>query len=261
MADTRYITEYATLSRHALEQRAASRRRWKRVLAAAGPVAAVVAGAAWVALPLAMMAGVIGAGVLFFLGIPETTTVPPDAMTGAEGERAVLDRLAELPDDFLVFNQVRIPDPWLPGGRRELDFVVVGPASVSVVEVKNVPGAVYVQPGAKHWPAARRGCCGGTPSWGAMDNPLPQVGAQARALDHLLLQQGIGTEVHSVLCFPRPGVMLENTDAAPIPVVTGEMLVKVLREIDAAADASVAMRRNVVELLTVRTGRRQRHAA
>lgn len=253
MADTRFVTEYATLSRHRHEQHAASRQRWKRVSLAAGPVVLVVLGAIWIAPPLGMLAGVVGVGVMFFLSIPSTSSVPPDALVGVAGERMVLDRLSELPDDYLVFNQVNIPDPWLPGGTRELDFVVVGPASVFVIEVKNVPGAVYVQLDSDHWPAARRAGCGNRPSWNAMRNPLPQVSAQVRALNHLLLGRGGVARIRPILCFARPGVLLENAGAAQVPVVTGDELAGVIRAEERDAQRQEGIRRNVMSLLGVST--------
>lgn len=62
--------------------------------------------------------------------------------TGAEGERktgAVLDRL---PDGYVVMHDLR-----MPGGRGNIDHVVVGPTGVFNVETKNYKHGVTIEGG------------------------------------------------------------------------------------------------------------------
>jgi hypothetical protein len=52
---------------------------------------------------------------------------------GAKGESAALEKLEKLPSDFHIFCDVKI--------KRQMDFVVVGPTGIFVIEVKNwTPG-------------------------------------------------------------------------------------------------------------------------
>lgn len=254
MADTRYVREYAVLARHQAEVGAASRQRWIRI----GIALPVIAGAAiggFLVLPeLGLFIAMVGGGVLFFLSMTGGSTVAPSALTGVEGEVAVLEELENLPNGWTVFNQVTIPDPQAGGyGRRELDFVVIGPRAVYVIEVKNVAGAIHVRPDEKHWPVARRKGCGNRPGWNAMDNPLKQTGAQVRAVESWLLQNGVACRVVPVLCFPHPGAMLADTDQSPAPVVGLHELIRTLQDHRPAPGEAPRTLKSVAQLLERRT--------
>lgn len=224
MADTSHLTEYAPLLRHREEMRGAVLKQRKRLMIVAVVVVLVTVTGYWLTPPLGIMLAGIGAMVLFFTAMTGGSSVPPDLLTGIEGEVRALETLEKLPDSQVLFNQVYVPDPSLPNGRRELDFVVVGPAGVTVVEVKNTPGLIYVKPEEKQWPVGRRAGCGGRPGWNAVDNPVSQVTAQVRALENWLLKQGITARANAVICFARPDVVIENADASPVPVTTVENL-------------------------------------
>ena len=71
---------------------------------------------------------------------------------GAQGERVIADVLeSELPDEFHVFNDVR-----LPGRTANIDHLVVGPSGVFVLNTKNSRGIVGWNEDAKtlHWNGA-----------------------------------------------------------------------------------------------------------
>jgi hypothetical protein len=237
MANTAYLTEYGPLARHRKELRQAARRRYRRL----GLVAVVVLTAAgigyWLTPPLGLLLAGIGAMVLFFSSIGEGSSVPAHVLTGIEGEVRTLEMLKQLPDAFLLFNQVQIPDSWLPNGQRELDFIVLGPTGLFVVEVKNAPGMIYVSPDQKHWQVARRGC-GSSPNWHTMDNPLNQVQAQCQALERWILTGGMHLSTRPMVCFARPEVVLQNVDSSDIPVVVPEQLPALFEK--AAPDKSLS---------------------
>lgn len=228
MADTSHLTEYAPLIRHRREMQAASQNRRKRLAITAAVVVTLATTGYWLSPPLGIMLAGIGAMALFFTSITGGSSVPSDVMTGVEGEARVLGILERLPDDHVLFNQVQVPDPSLPNGRRELDFVVVAPAGVFVVEVKNTPGLIYVDPDNRQWQVARRAGCGSRPGWNAMDNPIGQVKAQTSALEQWLLRQGAAVRARPVVCFARPGVMLENTTTSPVTIATADDLLDTL---------------------------------
>ena len=224
MADCRFITDYPALVRHRAELKAAARARWTR-LAIALPLLSFLAYGAFSLSPqFGLFVAAVGAGVLFFLWLPGGSSVDAGALAGVEGEVSALERLKTLPGDFLVFNRVRLPDGQLPNGWRELDFIVAGPTGLWIVEVKNTPGHVYVQPDARHWPLARRGGCGGRPNWNAVENPIPQARAQVDALRRWLLQHGIAVDPKPLICLSHSEVAVDNADASPVPVVVRDQL-------------------------------------
>lgn len=229
MADCRFVTEYPPLVRHRAELKAAGRARWTR-LAIALPLLALLAYGAFSMSPqFGLFVAAVGAGVLFFLWLPGGSSVDAGALAGVEGEVSALERLKTLPDEFVLFNRVKLPDGQLPNGWRELDFVVAGPTGLWIVEVKNTPGHVYVQPEERHWPLARRAGCGSRPNWNAVENPIPQARAQVDSLRRWLLQQGIAVDPKPVVCLAHAEVAVDNADASPVPVVVRDQLAGLIR--------------------------------
>ncbi|MDT8449242.1 MAG: nuclease-related domain-containing protein [Wenzhouxiangellaceae bacterium] len=235
MADLRSVTEYPALARHRAELRAAGRARRIRLAVALPLLGLTIFGAFSLGVQFGVFAGAVGAGVLFFLALPGGSSVDAGALAGIEGEVSVLDRLKALPDDYRIFNRVKVPDVQLPNGWRELDFIVSGPTGLWIVEVKNTPGHVYVQPDQRHWPLARRGCCGSRPNWNALENPIPQARAQADSLGRWLLRNGVAVEPRSLVCMAHPEVSLENRAASPMPILVRDELVAHIRDASRAA--------------------------
>lgn len=228
MADTRFIVEYPPLKRHReelLEQRRSRRRHLMLVVPVS--VLIVAAAASWSA-PLAAMLAGIAAIAVFFVALPGSSSVDAGHLAGVEGEAAVLERLKNLPDDYVVLNRVKLPDETLTNGRRELDFIVAGPTGLWVVEVKNTPGHVRVEPGQKHWPLARRAGCGSRPSWNAMPNPVPQARSQVEALERWLLKNGIEARARGMIVMAHPEVAVEDAGAAELPVLVRDQVAQYL---------------------------------
>lgn len=228
MADLSYVRSYPAIDRHQAEMRQALNQRRRRLWMSGLGGLAACALAYWLAPPLAVLVAGIALLVAFFSSITGSSSVPADQMSGAEGEARVLKALHALPDEYVVFNQLMIPDPSLANGRRELDFVVVAPASVFIVEVKNTRGLIYVRPDERQWPLAHKAGCGGRPGWNAIDNPLGQLRGQIDALNRWLLQHGQVRPIQPVLCFPRPDVALNDRDLANMPILTAAELVPYL---------------------------------
>ncbi|MFU8832364.1 MAG: nuclease-related domain-containing protein [Wenzhouxiangella sp.] len=248
MATTRYLREYPALIRHQAEMRLAARSRAVRLgLGGALAIAISVAGYL-VTPPLGLMLAGISAMFLFFSSITGGSSVPSDVLTGIEGEVRCLRELQRLPEDFILFNQVQVPDPRLPNARRELDFVVIGPDGLTIIEVKNAGGMIYIDPDQRHWRVARRGC-GSSPNWHSMDSPLRQVSAQVDALERWLLTHGIHVPVRPMICFARSDVILQNTDSTSVPVLVPEQLVDRIQS-DSDLVWSDAQRDSVLRLLS-----------
>lgn len=58
---------------------------------------------------------------------------------GLRGERLVTDRLGQLPSDFLVINDIL-----LPNHNGNIDHVVIGPCGVVVIETKHYRGSLKI---------------------------------------------------------------------------------------------------------------------
>jgi hypothetical protein len=250
MADCRYLTEYAPLAHHRREMAVLNRRQRRRLGLGLLAVVACTTGGYLIMPPLGIMLAGIGAMALFFAAITGGSSVPAHVLSGVEGEVRTLKALKSLPDDHVLFNQVMVPDPRLPNGERELDFIVVGPNGINVIEVKNTPGIIYVDPDKKHWQTARRAGCGSRPGWNALDNPLYQVKAQADALDRWLLSNGLSASVQSMVCFANPGVIIENANHSRIPVIVPELIKKSLADTQGNTTLKDSSRKKLIRLLS-----------
>lgn len=228
MADTRLVRDYPALTRHRAEQHAARRQRTTRLAVALPLVVLLVVTLYGWSPPAALLVAAVASMLLFFLLLPGSTSVDPGALAGIEGEVATLKRLQRLPDDYRIVNRVRLPDPRLPNGERELDFVVAGPSGLWVIEVKNTPGLVQVVGGARHWPLSKRSGCSSCPGWNAMANPEPQVRDQLDALKRWLLMNGVAAEPRGVICLAHPEVAIRDADRAAYPVRVPDQLVETL---------------------------------
>ncbi|NDY95960.1 nuclease-related domain-containing protein [Wenzhouxiangella limi] len=225
MANLRFLQSYTALDQHRAEMRQAARQQRARVAIAVCVGVVATLASYWIMPPLAVLTAGIAVLAIFFSALTGSSSVPPSALTGAEGEARVLRSLKQLPDDHVVFNQVQIPDPTVAGGRREIDFVVVAPTGVHLIEVKNTPGLIYVRPDEQDWPLAHKAGCGGRPGWNAIANPLRQVAAQTEALNRWLLQHSLVYPVQPIICFARSEVGLRDRELSEVPVLTADELV------------------------------------
>lgn len=250
MADETLLRPYPAFERHRQEMADATRqRRWR--LAGGGSALLFVGIGCWLAHPmLAFMVAGVGAMALFFSSLSGGSTVPPAELLGIEGELRALKFLRQLPDEYRILNRIHIADPTLPNGERELDFVVLGPTGLFLIEVKNTPGLIHVQPENSRWPVAKRSGCGSSPRWNSLPSPLTQVRAQVESLQRLLLSHGLGIAVRPVICFARPGVGLQNTEACPLPVLVPEQLPQQIESDKPGSELSARHHDRVVELLS-----------
>jgi hypothetical protein len=82
-------------------------------------------------------------GVIVFIGFAKAVVEPDHVRAwgiGAEGERVTGAELSKLPDGYEFLH-----DRHLPGGRGNVDHVVIGPGGVYVVESKRMAGKLTVR--------------------------------------------------------------------------------------------------------------------
>ena len=165
---------------HVVRNRIQSRATWSRWGTGLGLLAGVAL-AAWVVAPVAW--------VLAIPALMVARRTGRIAHSGAEGEAATLALLKQLPDDHVVFNQLKIPCPGSKTGWVEADFVVVSPTRVTVIETKNHRGFIEAVGNQRQW--AVQGLGGRVTT---MANPCAQVRRHAALLGTWLRHPGGGGE-------------------------------------------------------------------
>lgn len=175
---------------HVVPNRLARRAAWWR-WGSRGLVLTGLAAAAVAFSPLAMV-----------LAIPAwhlTRRLGALARSGAEGEASALEALRKLPDDHIVFNQVRIPCPQAREGFLEADFVVVAPQRLAVIEVKNNRGFIHLSVADPLWKVEKP--LGND----TMRSPVLQVLRHAAVLGTWLREHGArGVWVEPAVYFSHP---------------------------------------------------------
>jgi hypothetical protein len=123
---------------------------------------------------------------------------------GASGENKTLKALSNLPDDYLIFNQVRLPDERSRTGYSEADFIVVGPNGLFVVESKDYNGYLKGNDEDRDWTLIKTGQSGASYST-SVRNPVRQAKKYVILLKNAL-------ERHNVNVWITPLVSLTKTD-------------------------------------------------
>jgi len=121
---------------------------------------------------------------------------------GAAGEDEALQELSRLPDSYVILNQLVLPHTRSRTGVIELDFVVIGPTGVFVVEVKNQKGRVVCSEDGHTWPVQKISKRG-NPYMSSMRNPIAQLKNQIWALKTYLEQKGHRAWIEGVVFFPN----------------------------------------------------------
>lgn len=186
----------------------------RRLLTMAAPILAVMA---WIH-PFVVVIGV--AGVAAFWSLQNRR------LHGAVGEdralgvpRALPGSLATLPAEYVVFNQVIVPN-----GKscRELDFVVVGPRGIFAIEVKHHRGAISGRETDLGWRQRKRSHAGNFYEQD-LRNPVGQLKGAIHVLKRYLRDQGINLWIEGIVVFTHPECTL-SLGEMPMPVLRLEKL-------------------------------------
>lgn len=88
--------------------------------------------------------GILGA-IIFMIGmLGEWASSKSSFLKGAEGEKIVSDILETYPDNWYIFNDMRI-------GTAQIDHIVVCPKGVYTIETKNYKGTIYGNAKDRYW--------------------------------------------------------------------------------------------------------------
>lgn len=130
---------------------------------------------------------------------------------GVEGERKALEYMDSLADDCHIYTNLRIP---YKGAESETDMVVVTPAGVTIVEVKNYKGTIWGDTSDKNLVQTKDDQDEQSEKY----NPIRQVGTHAYRMAGYLRTHGVQTYVRTCVFFVCEDVILELTDREKILV-------------------------------------------
>lgn len=140
--------------------------------------------------------------------------------SGAIGESILPRMLSSLPDSYTLLNGVP-----RPGGRSDIDHVLVGPSGIWAIEAKNHVGSVQCVGDA--WGYTRLGR-GGIPQEGHIGNPAQQALRSAESLARYLGQHGYTDQVMPLVVFTNPRVEL-SVEQPTVSVLRACQVLDVLR--------------------------------
>ncbi len=150
--------------------------------------------------------------------------IPPDEtkvwynsvkMAGAEGEDTVLDMLKDLPDDYTIFNQLEIPCQESKRGFIELDFVVVSPWGIYVLEVKHSHGVFTGSAKDKTLYRDKESSSGNIYS-SIVPNPVKQLNWQIYQLNRFFRKHKIYAWIDGFVVFSHHDALLSIEDNSQI---------------------------------------------
>ena len=179
------------------------------LLAAAAGYALVQAGQLWAALALPAVVA------LFALRQKRRIAI---RRAGADGERDTLRLLAALPRSWVVLPDVTIA---YRGHKSQVDYVLLCPTAVLVLECKNLSGIVSGKAGdreLRHYKPAKNGR---PAEQKTLYNPVKQVQGHAITLGRVLSAAGLDIPVHTGVYFANPRADVRIDGATHIWTASG----------------------------------------
>jgi hypothetical protein len=214
MADVQYVRENRIRTEMAAETTAMK----KQVLLFGGPLALGIT----LFQPALFFVWFGILGIIYFFA----RQADPVRESGIAGEEYTLKILKTLPDSYVIFNQLEVPDERSRTGRRELDFVVCGPNGVFVVESKNHNGRLEGSADDKEWTIHKVGR-GGTPYSSTVRNPVRQVRQQVGVLSSFLKGKQITDWITGIVALSSDN-SLDGIDGGSVPVVCATDIAEVV---------------------------------
>jgi len=137
-------------------------------------------------------------------------------LQGASGEERALGvpvrypgSLADLPDHYIVFNNLEVPArDGFP--KREIDLLVLARSGIFVIEVKHLRGEIRGAEANPTWVQIKQSHLGQRYE-NSFRNPVKQVNGAAKALRMHLRSFGLETWVESIVVFTHPDGVLRRT--------------------------------------------------
>lgn len=138
---------------------------------------------------------------------------------GIRGEKLTLDLLKKLDSEHWI-----VTDKTITWDKKssELDFVVVGPTGVCIIECKHIKGKVFADPDHKYWHRIKVSHSG-VEREKNFYNPVKQVNTHLYRLKKILQAEGISLHLDCAVFFPDPDCQVKFTGKqGETPVFWGE---------------------------------------
>jgi len=163
---------------------------------------------------------------------------------GARGEKAVAKALQRLDDSYYLLNAVV-----LPGGKGDIDHILLGSKGVFVIEAKNYSGKVMCK--GDEWYRRKRGA----KKTVRTESISGQVMRNASDLyDFLQRRTRLSLQVNPVCVFVNPLVQLELKNPT-VPVLRLENLTKFIQNVEPSSSLSERELKSVAQSLLKAAGR------
>ena len=119
---------------------------------------------------------------------------------GIRGEKMTLEALNELDCEHWIVTDKTIT---YKGQSSELDFVVIGPTGVCIIECKHLKGKIFADPEEKYWTRIKTSHSGVERSK-TFYSPVKQVNTHLYRLKKILQEEGISVNLDCAVFFPDP---------------------------------------------------------
>jgi hypothetical protein len=141
--------------------------------------------------------------VLFLIVLKEVSKAGAVLRAGAKGEQKTLNILKKLPKSFIIFNQVDIPYYNNPNRTQKIDYIIVGPSKIFIIEVKYNSGIISGSKDAEMWIAEKHSFTS------EFKNPMRQLLRQVKLLEQYLAAYEIYPDIQGALLFIHPKSILK----------------------------------------------------
>jgi len=152
----------------------------------------------------------------------------PISASGAIGELLVLDALRDLPNSYVILNQLLVPDAHSSYGFREIDYLVLGPTGAHILEAKSFNGYVAGSENDKEWTMFKVGRRG-TPYQTSCRNPARQTRVYIRLLGDALKARGIRQWLNGLIVLSRDN-SLDQIHVTSVGVTQVSWVVRYLQD-------------------------------
>lgn len=206
MANFKYVTE----NRLTTEAEKEKTRKRKLIILIGGPIALALS-VFTQSLPISAFS--IFTLIIAIFAIRCDSTV----LAGAQGENLAIAGLRQLSDEFLVLNQVDIPNKESRTGVNEADLVVCGPEGIFAIEVKHNNGMIYGNENSQEWSITKVSSSGN--AYGkSMRNPIKQVKKIVWLIKEHLKSKGAKVWIQGMVIFTNPSasLLIEGNPSLPI---------------------------------------------
>lgn len=127
---------------------------------------------------------------------------------GWAGERSVARKLRRLPHGYIVLNDLLLPTAGK--GSTQVDHIVVSEYGIFIIETKNYTGIITGTEHGENWTKNMFG------RKFSMYNPIAQNDNHIRAVARLLTKAKIGTQLYSIITFPKAATVKVRSERCDI---------------------------------------------